>query len=172
VPSLTIRLKKQRDGSVALICTRADGTSTWQRQAGAQAGLFPRHDLTHYAVETVLGHRRGLYGLVAEGWDFCDFGTPWPRGPLPSDSDPSELIVMFLDLERAGGVEWTTADFADKVAAFHADHRLAAQPPALTDVQLQAIRSRARELFARWEAVAPGAAMELRFDVAPAGIAR
>lgn len=169
MPSLTIRLRKQRDGRVALSCTRADGTVTWHRQAGAQAGFFPRHDLTHYAVETVLGHRRGFYGLVAEGWDFGDFGTPWPRGPLPSDADPSELIVGFLDLERAGGVEWTAADFADKAAAYYADHGAAGRRLIVTDAQLKAIRARARELFARWEAVAPGAAMELTFDVAPAG---
>ena len=167
--SLIIRLKKQRDGRVALSCTRADGTVTWQRQAGAQAGFFPRHDLTHYAVETVLGHRRGFYGLVAEGWDFGDFGTPWPRGPLPSDADPSELIVGFLDLERAGGVEWTAADFADKAAAYYADHGVADRRLLITDAELTAIRARARELFARWEAVAPGAAMELTFDLAPAG---
>jgi hypothetical protein len=69
MPELIIRLKKQSDGSAALACIRADGSSTWQRQTGAQGRFFPRHDLTRYAVETVLGHRRGFYGLVAEGWD-------------------------------------------------------------------------------------------------------
>lgn len=39
-------------------------------------------------------------------------------------------------------------------------HGLAGRPPAVTEAQLQAIRARARELFARWEAVAPGAALE------------
>src|SRR5215207_7563384 len=68
-PRLTIRIKKNADGTAALTCTRADGSVTWQRQQGTQGMFFPRHDLTHFAVETVLGHRRGFYGLVADGWD-------------------------------------------------------------------------------------------------------
>jgi hypothetical protein len=60
VPNLTLRLKKNRDGTAALSCTRADGSVTWQRQPhAARAEFFTRHDLTHYAVETVLGHRAG-----------------------------------------------------------------------------------------------------------------
>src|SRR5687767_14096302 len=102
-PPLVIRIKKGGDGRTSLSCTRADGTTTWQRQEGAQASFFPRHDLTHYAVETVLRHRRGFYGLVAAGWDLSDFGTPWPRGKLPKDAHTVEMIVGFLDLDRAAG---------------------------------------------------------------------
>ena len=101
-PTLTIRLKKGADGGSSIRCTRADGTVTWQRQDPAKARFFVRHDLTHYAVETVLEHRRGFYGLLAEGWDFTDFGAPWPRGPIPADADPAELWVGFLDAENAG----------------------------------------------------------------------
>ena len=54
---MVIRIKKGKDGRVALSCTRADGTTTWQRQEGGQAAFFPKHDLTHYAVETALGLR-------------------------------------------------------------------------------------------------------------------
>src|SRR5688500_13526093 len=150
MPCLTIRIKKGRDGTAALSCTRADGTVTWQRQQGGQALFFPRHDLTHYAVETVLGHRRGLYGLVAEGWDFSDFVTPWPRGPIPADADPSELIVGFLDAERASGAEWTAADLTEQAAQFYAANGFAGAAPVLTDDQLTRIRARMRELFARW----------------------
>jgi len=64
---LLIRIKKKGDGSAALSCLRADGSVTWQRQNGQQGRFFPLHDLTHYAVETVLGHTRGFYGLVAKG---------------------------------------------------------------------------------------------------------
>src|SRR6266545_1175255 len=64
---LIIRIKKKTDGSAALSCQRADGSVTWQRQDGLQGGFFPRHDLTHYAVETVLRQVRGFYSLVAGG---------------------------------------------------------------------------------------------------------
>jgi hypothetical protein len=52
----------------------------------------------------VPGHRRGFDDLVAAGgWDLDDFGTPWPRGPLPVDMDRSEAIVGLLDVERGQG---------------------------------------------------------------------
>ena len=52
---LMIRIKKTADGRSALTCIRADGTTTWQSMKNAHAECFPRHDLTHYAGETVLG---------------------------------------------------------------------------------------------------------------------
>src|SRR5438309_11160893 len=90
---LLIRIKKKSDGSAALSCLRADGSVTWQRQTGQQGRFFPLHDLTHYAVETVLGYARGFYGLVGEGWDLTALGNPWPRGPLPLQA----LLPAFID---------------------------------------------------------------------------
>lgn len=163
VPELLIRIKKKSDGSSALSCLRADGSVTWQRQDGAQGRFFPVHDLTHYAVETVLGHRRGFYGLVAEGWDLTDFGAPWPKGRLPLDLDPAELIVGFLDTERAGGVRWTAEDFNDKVALYYAQHRIPGGYRITTE-QLDRVRLRLSELVGRWRALAAGEALELPFD--------
>src|SRR4051812_48917305 len=121
MPDLVIRIKKNRDGTVAFTLTRADGTTTWQKQTGLQGAFFPRHDLTHYAVETVLGHRRGFYGLVAEGWNLTDFGHPWPRGRMPADTDPSELIVGMLDLERGTRHPFAAADLIDKITTLRLD---------------------------------------------------
>jgi hypothetical protein len=111
----------------------------------------------------VLGHRRGFYGLVAEGWDLADFGTPWPRGPLPADMDPSELIVGFLDGERASGAEWSAAELSEQAAQYDAIHALPDAPPVVTDEQLAHVRARMRELHAEWNALPPGEAMELHF---------
>jgi hypothetical protein len=162
---LTIRIKKNADGSAALSCTRRDGSVTWQRQLGAQGRFFPLHDLTHYAVETVLRHERGFYGMVASGWDISDFGAPWPRGRIPADADPSELIVGFLDTERASGTRWNAADFNDKAALYYAEHSPGTTPPTLTDDDLAQVRQRRAQLFAEWDAVPPGGTLELTFDV-------
>ena len=105
-PDLTIEIKKRNDGTSAFRCTRRDGTVTWQHHRGRQGVFFPLHDLTHYAVETVLGHGQAFYGLVADGWALDDFGKPWPRGPLPPEALDVELIVGFLDTERASGTRW------------------------------------------------------------------
>src|SRR2546428_1320949 len=158
---LVIHLKKKTDGSAALSCQRADGLGTWHRQDGQQGRFFPRHDLTHYAVETVLGHPRGFYGLVAEGWNLVDFGKPWPKGPLPVEALASELIVGFLDRERAAGVEWSASDFNASAETFCAQRGL---PSAgvVTDDELRRIRDKRRELFAEWAALPAGAILEVR----------
>jgi hypothetical protein len=173
---LTIRLAKHTDGGATLTCVRPDGSTTWQRQRGGHAAFFPRHDLTHFAVETVLGHRRGFYGLVASGWDLTEFGAPWPRGPLPPDMDPSEHLVGFLDAERASmagaGQPWTAADLSAQAAAFYAARGLDATPPVVSDEQLAAIRECLTDLFARWDALAPGDVLELQFVPDPVHVSR
>lgn len=162
-PPLVIRIKKGADGRTSLSCTRGDGSTTWQNQHGAQASFFPRHDLTHYAVEMVFGHRRGFYGLVADGWDLSDFGTPWPRGKLPKDANLSEIIVGFFDRERASGQMGTAQELNDELAAFCEENGLPV-PEKFTESDLSRVRQKRGELFAQWEAVEPGGVLELRFD--------
>lgn len=150
MPDVVIRIKKKTDGSAALSCIRADGSTTWQRQEGRQGLFFPLHDLTHYAVETVL-NLRGFFSLVAEGWDFGDFGKPWPKGPLPPEAHTVEQIVGFFDTERASGREWSAADI-----------RLAA-PYTAGEEDLRRVRDVRRELFARWADLPAGDTLELHF---------
>lgn len=161
---LVIRIKKKTDGSAALSCRRADGSVTWQRQDGRQGRFFPLHDLTHYAVETVLGDPRGFYGLVAAGWDLTDFGQPWPRGPLPPDAVMSEFIVGVLDRERAAGVEWSASEVRDAAATYGAHHGTPVTC-AITDDDLRRVRAKRQELFARWAALPAGETLELIYGL-------
>jgi hypothetical protein len=161
---LRIQIKKNADGSAAIACTRADGSVTWQRNEGGKARFFVRHDLTHYAVETVLQHRRGFYGLVAEGWSFTDFGAPWPRGKIPADADPAELIVGFFDAQAGSGERWSAGQFNEYARRYLEQHGAATpKVPLVTEEQLQRIRLELRALLQTWEALEPGRTMELEF---------
>jgi hypothetical protein len=162
-PPMVIRIKKGADGRKSLSCTRAAGTTRWQRQEGAQASFFPRHDLTHYAVETVLGYRFGFYGMIAAGWDLSDFGTPWPRGNLPKEANLAEIIVGFLDLDRASGQMGTVEELNTYLATFCEENELAT-PEKLTEEDLSRVRQKRGELFAQWEAVERGGALELHVE--------
>jgi hypothetical protein len=162
---IVIRIKKGTDGRTALSCIRADGTTTWQRQEGAQAAFFPKHDLTHYAVETALGHRQGFYGLISAGWDFSDFGSPWPRGRLPAEASISEMIVGVLDMERRMGERASAEELNQKLAEYAADNSLSQQRD-VTEEDLARIRETRAEVFAKWDAVRPGDALEIPFEVA------
>ena len=156
---MKIRFVKKRDDAAALACVRADGTSTWQRQRGH---FFVMHDLTHYAVETTLGLANGFFGLLAQGWNISDFGTPWPRGPIPQeaakDAGLAEMVTGFLDMERATGV---TLDIED-LNGWLAQAGLKLSEP-LTDMTLTQIRTRFAKLRERWAIVPVGKALELRF---------
>ena len=187
MPSLQINLTKRPDGGYVIACTRADGSVTWQR--GRDAGFFPLHDLTHYAVETELRHRRGFFGLLAEGWEFTDFSSDWPRGRIPADAEPAELIVGLLDSERhgVGGAVIADSGCSPDVVIPNAAHVMTASelnaaaalffeqlgckevPPAqrvnLSDEELERIRRRRDALLADWDALSLGGTLELTFNV-------
>jgi hypothetical protein len=166
VADLIIRIKKKTDGSAALSCTRADGSVTWQQQPGRQGVFFPLHDLTHYAVETVLG-LRGFWSLLADGWSLTDFGAPWPRGPLPIEALAAEFAVGFLDRERAAGVEWSAADFNAGAATYLAPQGVPAHA-VVTDQDLTRVRDKRGELFHAWTTLPAGTTLGLEFRRPPA----
>ena len=160
---LTIRMKKNADGGNSLTCTRRDGSVTWQRRESQQAAFFPQHDLTHFAVETVLAHRNGFYGLLAAGWDLSDFGSPWARGRIPAEADVSEAIVGFLDIERTTGAR-AEADELNQLIANRCAERGCATPAPITPEELEAVHRKRAELFAQWVALPAGEALELIYD--------
>src|SRR4051812_18986744 len=98
---MIVRIKKKTDGGAALSCERADGSVTWQRQDGRHGAFFPLHDLTHFAVESVLGFGDAFYGLLAQGWDISRFEMPGASKTLPLEASIAELLVGFFDVERA-----------------------------------------------------------------------
>lgn len=164
-PSLTIAFTRRPDGGVVFSLRRADGTSTWQKRTGPTAEFFAIHDLTHYAVETELQFERGFYGLVAEGWALTDFGTPWPRGPLPREALPPEVIVGCFDAARAAG-EPLTAEACNTSAASYFVREGTPSPVAVTDELLARVRERLSALVWRWQALPPGQTLELEWPAA------
>lgn len=168
--ALSIRFKRHPDDSASITCTRPDGSVTWQRQRGQLGRVFPPHDLTHFAVESVLGYRRGFYGLISSGWEISDFAKPWPRGPIPLEAMEVELIVGFLDSERRQIERWTLDEFhahADTYVASReaVKHERVPAPPRLTQEQLDDLRATRNELLARWNAVQSGEELVLEFPI-------
>lgn len=152
---LEIAITKRADGAGVLRCTRADGSVTWQKQE-KHAAHFALHDLTHYAVETALGYRRGFFALIAEGWEIEDTTGKGARGTLPSKALPGEAleverIVGLFDAERASGVLWTAEEFNS------------AAPRVLTEAEIQKVRALRANLFADWRAVPAGGELALVF---------
>lgn len=148
---LHIEIVKRPDGAGVLTCRRRDGSVTWQKQT-RHAAHFALHDLTHYSVETILGYRRGFFGLIAEGWEVDDTTGKGIRGSLPAEALEVERIVGLFDAERASGVLWTCEQFNESA------------PRRLTDTDIQRVRALRADLFQKWSLVVPGQKLELTFD--------
>jgi hypothetical protein len=160
---LTLLLKKRLEGGSSLTLERADGTRTWQRQT-KHAQFFAAHDLTHYAVESVLGLSGAFYGLIAQGWEFEHFERPFPRGPVPAEALWAERLVGLLDVDRHQGASAVAPMSAAELNAL-LDEKYE-PPPAprhLSDVELQSIRQRLSESLAKWEALPAGETLVLKF---------
>jgi hypothetical protein len=149
--TLRIEITKRTDGGSVLRCVRADGTVTWQSHHGRQGAFFPVHDLTHLAVESVLGGSCGFFGLVAAGWNIEDTTGKGGRGPIPPDAMRVERLVGLLDLERAGSARWTAEELNTQIGG----------QPILDEDDLTRVRARVAELVGRWRELAPGETLVL-----------
>jgi hypothetical protein len=157
-----IEFAKQEDGNALLRCLRDDGTATWQRQDGKYAAFFPFHDLTHYAVETELGFRRGFYGLIAEGWGIAETTGKTARGALPNETLEVEYLVSAFSAERSGGVASPAEEFNELAATF-ARAKQMPNPRELSDEELDRVRARFNELATKWRALESGETLRLEF---------
>lgn len=154
---MQIRFKKGSGGPDTLHCTRDDGTQTW---ATIPERFGPMHDLGHYAVETTLGLNEGFYGLLAQGYDLSSFVEEDPRTWLEEEGLLAETLVMALQYEIAG----VAAPEAYMEGVASACRGLNISAPELTGDQVERMRVRLRELWARWEALAPGESLTLTFE--------
>jgi hypothetical protein len=161
---LIIEFAKQKDGTSVLRCVRADGLMTWQKQEGKHAAFFPLHDLTHYAVETELGFRRGFYGLIAEGWDITETTGKTARGALPNETLEVEYLVSAFSAERASG-DVASAEEFNQLAATFARAKGMPEPRQLTDAELKRVRTRFDELVERWRGLPGGETLTLDFPL-------
>jgi hypothetical protein len=159
---LRIQITKRRDGSGVLRCVRADGSLTWQKQE-RQAAFFALHDLTHFAVESMLGFRQGFYGLIEAGWEIEDTTGQGVRGQLPGEALEVEYFVGSLDAERASGSTWTVDEFNEH-AAIHAAASGRIRPRLLSGEDLARVRARRDELFRAWSGVQAGAILDLEYE--------
>jgi len=166
-PELRVLVTKRADGGAVLRCVRRDGSETWQKHEGAKARFFPFHDLTHLAVETELGFRRGFYGLLADGWDIAETEGKSERGRPPEEAILVEHVVGLLERERVGGALPLAADrFHAEIVAMAGGNDVTAGR-AFSEDELSRVRERIETLHGAWAALPAGATMELEFERNP-----
>ena len=156
--SLQINLKKISAERSSLHCRRADGTVTWSRVHP----YYPRHDLSHFAVETALGLRQGFFGLIASGWELADFIQKRAAARLPPEAIWAECAVGVTELLASTGApplrEWQEA----------LDQSIAGQklPPfrRVSDGEYARLNSLRAALLRQWAALPVGGTLTLDFS--------
>ncbi|MEP7352882.1 MAG: hypothetical protein ABI824_06590 [Acidobacteriota bacterium] len=160
---MQVQITKRADGAGVLRCVRSDGSVTWQKQTDRHAAYFALHDLTHFAVETTLGFKRGFFGLIAQGWDIDDTTGKGARGPLPPEAAVAESIVGLVQAEQAGGKSWPAEEFNSTLADILTSANSVVPAPVLTEAQIAAVKQRRSEIVEQWNSVPVGEALDLTF---------
>ena len=158
-PPLTVQLKRGRDGPSTLACLRADGTRSHAKLHPFQ----PAHDLTHLAVESVLRLEESFFGMIAAGWEIDALASPGSAARVPAQTVLTECIVALFDLERGNGEVMDAAAFNGMLEASLAGQQRAAF--RIEAAELARIRALRDAALARWQALAPGATLELSFPL-------
>lgn len=152
-------LTKNTNASHVIRYVRDDGTSTWMHASD----YFIRHDLSHYALETVLGYKTAFNGLLNGGMDPADFNDREKRLAMTLTAEAwyaENMANLFL-------MELTQGQFADFNEVQQAALRSFNQKDPLITLeqgQIDDIRELLRKLLRQWEALAEGETMALIFE--------
>lgn len=159
---MRIAFKKKTGGRFDLICVRDDGSVSRGKSVPGMGEAAIPHDLVHYAVETVLGLRRGFYGLVAEGWGIDELLTPDGKKEYAGNNDAqlAELLVSMFQSEMGYQPE-NKAKFHEILAGRCAEAGLIM--PIITDARLAQVRESLVSFEARWRAMKTDDVLQVEF---------
>ncbi len=126
--------------------------------------FFVRHDLSHYAIESVLQYRTAFNGMINNGMDIKDFEDKEKRAILAVTDEAmyAENMANLFLIEIAQG-EFADFNTVQKQAFVSFNN----QYPAVTlpVEKIQAIRGYLRELLSQWQKLPGGETLVLTFDV-------
>jgi hypothetical protein len=158
---LTLRFKKTLDADATLTLVRPDGSTAWA-PIGSVEGFGPMNDLAHVVVERQLMLFDAFLARVARGASFADFGEG-AAARIGPDAIRAEAVANLLSLETITGRRLTLAAFNDAVREKCSAMRPGYHAPDLTPSGLHGLRSELAFLRREWEALDPGATLELQF---------
>ena len=159
---MIVTLTKNEGKPHVLRCLRDDGSVTWFQASASNADFFAAHDLSHYAIETVLGYRTAFYGMVAAGRDLNDFGSqegaPDPR-KYSDEAMYAEEMANLVVLALREGYDFEA--FWEMLVMAHDD--LIRPMPSVSQEQFEAIQAKLRELLDAWRVLDVGGSLTLEF---------
>jgi hypothetical protein len=157
---MLIRISKHTGKPNVIKYIRDDGTETWMQTDD----FFVRHDLSHFALETVLGYKTAFNGMINSGMDIKDFENREKRRAMKVTDEAGyaeNMANLFLGEVVQGNFEDFNA-VQQQTLAYTND---GIPPIDLADEKIQAVRKYFRQLLAEWELLPSGQTMELVFTI-------
>ncbi|MDB5210410.1 MAG: hypothetical protein JWQ30_1237 [Sediminibacterium sp.] len=139
---------------------RDNGTETWMYSDD----FFVRHDLSHYAIESVMEYRTAFNGMLNEGMDIKDFEDREKRTGITVTDEAchaENMSNLFLTEIMQGEFEDFNAVQKESFIAMNTQCR----PVTLSEEKIAAIRNYLTRLFDQWNEMPVGETMELIFNV-------
>lgn len=155
---MLLLLTKNKDKLHVLKYIRDDGSVTWIMADD----FFIRHDLSHYAIEKILGYTTAFNGMVNSGMDIRDFENKEKSKAIKVTAEAAyaeNMANLFL-MELAQG---EVPDFNGlQKKTFMANNATFEQIELPVD-KINAIRMLLKELTGKWNKLPFGETLELSF---------
>lgn len=137
---------------------RDNGTETWMYSDD----FFVLHDLSHYALEKVLGYATAFCGMLNSGISIQDFEDMDKRKAILITKEAvyaENMANLFLMETAQGGF----ADMNTVIKQAHETVDTKYPAPVLTAVEINTIRTYLSTLVAQWKALGVGHTLQLNF---------
>ena len=138
---------------------RDNGTETWMYSDD----FFIRHDLSHFAFETVMQYRTAFNGMLNNGMDIKDFEDKEKRALLTVTDEAyyAENMANFFLIEIAQGeFEDFNSVQQQSFASFNHQYPVITLPKEKIDTT----RNYLRQLLQQWNEIPDGNTLELIFN--------
>ena len=139
---------------------RDNGTETWMYSDD----FFIRHDLSHFALEKILGYTTAFNGMINNGMDIKDFENREKRATLTVTAEAyyaenmANLFLMEIvqgNLNDFNAVQQTTFELL----------QLSFPKIMIPDGKLNEIRLYLQQLLQQWKELPAGETLELSFSL-------
>ncbi|MCW3087850.1 MAG: hypothetical protein JWQ78_1236 [Sediminibacterium sp.] len=157
---MLVQLTKNTGKPHIIKYTRDNGTATWMQADD----FFVMHDLSHYAIETVLGYKTAFNGMLNNGMGIRDFEDREKRKAMEVTAEAmyaENMANLFLAEIGQGDFEDFNAMQQETFTSF------ARQYPGivLPLEKIREIRNFLRQLLAQWNQLTPGETLALSFSL-------
>ena len=157
---MLIRLTKNTNQPHILKYIRDNGTETWTYGDD----FFIQHDISHFALETILAYKTAFNGMVNSGMNLSDFENREKRAFINITDEAwyaENMANLFLTEISQGVFE----DFNEVQQQTFQSFNLTYPVITLTDPIIQAIRSYLGLLLLQWKELLPNETLELTFNL-------